>query len=76
MSNAVKIIRAMAYNDKTVGPGMVFNDRLKDGRRSVKVWSWKKADYEKALAVLAAAGMKGELVKRPKPYEGYRVWVG
>ena len=75
MSNAVRIIRALAYADG-VTPGSIFNDRLKDGRRSVKVWFWEHKDYLRAKAVLASAGMDAVIVKRPKPYDTrYRMWV-
>jgi hypothetical protein len=37
---------------------IVFNDRLKNGVRSVKVWGWRVADYERAVAALEAAGLK------------------
>jgi hypothetical protein len=41
---------------------MVFNDRLKDGRRSLKVWGWTNKDYETARELLTRAGCQ--------------VWVG
>lgn len=34
----------------------VFNDRLLDGRRSLKVWGWTEADYMEAAHQLAKAG--------------------
>ena len=34
----------------------VFNDRLKDGRRSLKVWGWTRGDYTLAKCMLEQAG--------------------
>lgn len=76
MSNGVKIIRAMAYADG-INPDCIFNDRLKDGKRSVKVWFWSKRDYNRAKAALAAIGIKSEIRRRPSPYnDRHRIWVG
>ena len=33
----------------------VFNDRLADGRRSLKVWGWTDRDYETARELLTRA---------------------
>ena len=74
MSNAVKIVRALAYTSG-VKPHRIFNDRLKDGTRSVKVLGWELRDYDRAMVVLRAAGINSMMVKRPKPYEGYRLWI-
>ena len=41
---------------------IVFNDRLKNGVRSVKVWGWRVADYERAVMALEAAGLKSKIV--------------
>lgn len=35
---------------------LMFNDRLVDGRRSLKVWGWTPADYEAARNLLTQAG--------------------
>ena len=42
---------------------MVFNDKLKDGTRSLKVWGWTEADYAKAKIVLEIAGCKVKVVQ-------------
>ena len=34
---------------------LVFNDRLVDGRRSLKVWGWTDKDYETARELLTRA---------------------
>ena len=36
----------------------VFNDRLVDGARSLKVWGWMKQDYELAKLLLESEGCK------------------
>lgn len=40
----------------------LFNDKLADGRRSVKVWGWTERDYDKAKVELEKAGLKVEVV--------------
>ena len=44
----------------------VFNDRLRDGRRSLKVWGWDKDTYARAKDMLEAAGCRCVIVKTPK----------
>ena len=41
---------------------VVFNDKLKTGERSLKVWGWGSADYIKAKKVLELAGCKVKTV--------------
>ena len=41
---------------------VVFNDKLKTGERSLKVWGWGSADYIKAKQVLELAGCKVKTV--------------
>lgn len=61
ITRTMQIIRPLA------GRNIVFNDRLVDGRRSVKVWSWDRSDYLKAKRRLEAAGLKVQLheIKTP-----------
>lgn len=40
----------------------VFNDKLSDGRRSIKVSDWGTKDYRKAAAMLSKAGMVVEII--------------
>ena len=40
----------------------VFNDRLVDGRRSLKVWGWNRSDYKEAKRLLELAGCRVDLV--------------
>ena len=48
---------------KATGKGwMKWNDRLKDGRRSLKVLGWTRKEYEMAKQMLDSAGHKTELV--------------
>lgn len=42
---------------------MRFNDRLKDGRRSLKVLGWKPEDYRLAQELLERAGCEVDLVE-------------
>jgi len=44
----------------------VFNDRLRDGRRSLKVWGWDNDTYTRAKDMLEAAGCKCVIVKTPR----------
>lgn len=37
---------------------VIFNDKLKDGRRSLKVWGWEDSDYLLATKLLRKAGAK------------------
>ena len=41
----------------------LFNDRLVDGRRSLKVWGWSDAEYRKAKRELEAQGCKVDMVQ-------------
>lgn len=50
-----------------VGRGStIFNDRLVDGRRSLKVWGWGLSQYESFQRVLKDAGLNSEIVSTPK----------
>lgn len=49
---------------KETGRGhMIFNDKLADGTRSLKVWGWDDLDYMTALMMIEKFGFKAELVK-------------
>ena len=61
------IVRALAGKGK-----IVFNDRTNAGR-SIKVWGWKQADYDKAVRILEAADIPCKLVKTP---DGGSPWRG
>lgn len=74
MSNAVRIIRALAY-ESGAKPHHIYNDARQGWGRSVKVLGWTDSQYMKAVKVLHAAGMSAKMVKRPAPYKGYRLWV-
>lgn len=45
--------------------GTVFNDRMKDGRRSVKVWGWGEKEFQAAADKLRALGCDVEIVVTP-----------
>jgi hypothetical protein len=52
---------------KETGRGhMIFNDRLVDGTRSLKVWGWRQAEYKAAKALLESIGCKATLVEEDK----------
>lgn len=42
-----------------------FNDKLVDGRRSLKVWGWSDAEYRMAKGMLEDMGCKVEVVQTP-----------
>jgi hypothetical protein len=45
---------------------MIFNDKLVDGTRSLKVWGWLAEDYAKAKAMLEAWDCDVTLVQEDK----------
>ena len=45
-----------------VGKGYVFNDRLVDGRRSIKVWGWENSEYQFCKELLEKAGCTVKMV--------------
>ena len=50
--------------------GFIFNDRLRDGRRSLKVWGWSEQQYLRAKERLEALDCTVEVVRvalRGKP---------
>ena len=51
---------------------MKFNDRLKDGRRSLKVIGWNDEDYKQAAKLLTVMGCDVWIVEFP----GYNFRVG
>jgi hypothetical protein len=52
---------------KATGRGhMIFNDRLANGTRSLKVWGWTGQDYIAAQELLRGMGCKVELVEQDK----------
>lgn len=51
---------------------LMFNDRLRDGRRSLKVWGWNDRDYETARELLTRAGCQVQVVE----FEAYSARSG
>ena len=41
----------------------IFNDRLVDGRRSVKIWGWELLQYESFQRMLKGAGLNSEIIE-------------
>ena len=55
---------------KDTGRGtVIFNDKLADGTRSLKVWGWDDLDYMCAVMRLEALGFKPKLVKTRLQYD-------
>jgi hypothetical protein len=55
---------------KETGRGhMIFNDKLSDGTRSLKVWGWDDLDYMTAVMMFEQLGFKAELVKTRMFYD-------
>jgi methionine-rich copper-binding protein CopC len=55
-------VAANVVTDMTGRGWMKFNDKLKDGRRSLKVFGWKLEDYKLARDILERAGQEAEIV--------------
>lgn len=45
--------------------GYLFNDRLPDGRRSLKVYGWRMAQYKRAADMLRMAGCDVQIKQGP-----------
>jgi hypothetical protein len=61
---------AMSQERKIIGPFLkkghiLFNDKMSTGGRSIKVWGWKKEDYDAAQAALEAAGYTVKRIVTP-----------
>lgn len=48
---------------------IMFNDKLVDGTRSLKVWGWTDAEYRKAKRKLEAMGCTVDMIKAPGYYD-------
>ncbi len=55
-----RIVRELAGNK------IMFNDRLSNGGRSIKVWGWQMADYQAAIQALVRQGVSCAIVRTPK----------
>jgi hypothetical protein len=54
--NTQMATKAMQIVRKLAGPPpTIFNDKLKGGGRSIKVWRWQEEDYAPIKAALEAA---------------------
>ena len=54
---------AKAVTGITGNGGRVFNDKLKSGGRSLKVWGWKLGEYKLAKVMLQEHGCQVKLVE-------------
>ncbi len=61
ITETCKIVKSVA---KTVKNTTIFNDKLVDGTRSVKVWGFGAAEYKRCQTLLEAAGFKVKLIER------------
>jgi hypothetical protein len=52
---------------------VIFNDKLKDGRRSVKVWGWDYPDYQQCQDMLVKAGYDARIIKKSRKFYN---WLG
>ena len=49
---------------ETSGKGTtIFNDKLQDGTRSLKVWGWTRGEYFQAKQLLEQAGCTADIVE-------------
>ncbi len=72
--NAAKLVRAMMV---TFGAGScMFNDKMKDGRRSIKVWGWNQEEWRLAVDILRAHGFSVAVRNGGIPGRIHRIWVG
>lgn len=56
VTKTMTIVRKLAGKDATV-----FNDKLANGDRSIKVWGWDNTNYTNAKTVLELAGLRAVL---------------
>ena len=68
-SAMMKIVRGVVGKG-----GTIYNDKLKNGARSVKVekYGWQDSDYNAVLAALTAAGFSARLTQS----KNWNVWTG
>lgn len=64
-------IVARGIINKTGHGTTIFNDRLVDGRRSLKVWGWSLGDYYLAKSELESLGCSVELRQLAKRQTGW-----
>ena len=63
MQNITKTTRVATAVSKLTGRGWIkFNDKLKDGTRSLKVIGWTDKDYTEAAKLLRLMGCKVDIV--------------
>jgi len=56
---------ASAIRTITGKGSVIFNDKLVDGRRSLKVWGWMYAEYAEAADILRQHGHEVTMVQVP-----------
>jgi hypothetical protein len=66
-----QLIRAQAGKSRRV-----YNDKLADGTRSVKVSGWLRGDYKLAKSTLEAEGYEVKLVEFDIPSYAWEYWGG
>ena len=71
MAKTKTAIVAREIMDTTKRGSIMFNDKLANGARSLKVWGWSDAEYRLAKRKLEAMGCQVAMVLAP-PYYDYR----
>jgi len=69
---AVRLINSLRNHKNT----LVFNDRMKNGGRSIKVWGWGDQDYDYAQKFLQELGFDVKRVVTPTQQMGWAWSVG
>ena len=65
MTKTAKVARVIMANGRGT---MMFNDKLVDGTRSLKVWGWTGGDYMMAKQLLEQIGCRADIVTFRKQY--------
>lgn len=67
ITKSTQVARAIIEQRKK--GSIIFNDKLKDGRRSLKVWGWSSAEYLEAKRRLEAMGCEVLVMQTPQFYD-------
>lgn len=72
---AITVVRAVSVVEKQ--GTCIFNDKMQDGRRSIKVWGWTNNTYKKCVDTLRDYGYNVSVrYKNNCPDQIHRIWVG
>lgn len=70
ITQTTRVARSIIH--KTGRGSVIFNDRLADGKRSLKVWGWDMGEYMKAKRMLEKQGCVANIIKKHTS----RTWRG